>query len=135
MSPYLNIWTFEFIYQTVTSTVLLVRSGVAQGSIQPVCKRYAFAFLPRRVFSLRRKQGQHKHVPAASAARQISGDYLSNLERWLRDWRIGINFQKGSAMLFVKTGRRVPKHGLVHLIRDPIQWFDNARYLSVTLDK
>jgi predicted Zn-dependent protease len=34
--------------------------------------------------------------------------YLSALERWLSKWRNAINVSKSSAILFVKTGRRVP---------------------------
>jgi hypothetical protein len=38
-------------------------------------------------------------------------------------------------MLFVKTGRRVPKPRSVQIFGKPIQWVDTARYLGVTLDK
>jgi hypothetical protein len=34
--------------------------------------------------------------------------YLSDLERWLREWRIAINVSKSSAMLFAKAGRCIP---------------------------
>jgi len=33
--------------------------------------------------------------------------YLSDLERWLSEWRIAINVSKSSTMLFAKTGRRI----------------------------
>ena len=61
--------------------------------------------------------------------------YLSDLERWLSKWRIAINVSKSSAMLFSKTGRRIPKPREVRLVGEPIQWVDDARYLGVTLDK
>jgi hypothetical protein len=51
------------------------------------------------------------------------------------EWRIAINVSKSSAMLFVKTGRRVPQPRSVQLFGEPIQWVDTARYLEVTLDK
>jgi retron-type reverse transcriptase len=35
--------------------------------------------------------------------------FVRYLERWLSEWRIAINVSKSSAMLFAKTGRRVPK--------------------------
>jgi hypothetical protein len=54
--------------------------------------------------------------------------YLSDLERWKSEWRIAINVSKSSAMLFVKTGRRVPKPRSVQLFGEPIQWVDTARY-------
>jgi len=60
--------------------------------------------------------------------------YLSDLERWLRVWRIAINVSKSSAVLFAKAGRRIPKHRPVHLFGEPIHWCDTPRYLGVTLD-
>jgi len=38
-------------------------------------------------------------------------------------------------MLFVKTGRRIPKPLAVQLFGEPIQWVDDARYLGMTLEK
>ena len=34
--------------------------------------------------------------------------YLSDIEWWLREWRIAINVSKSSAMLFAKASRRIP---------------------------
>ena len=61
--------------------------------------------------------------------------YLSDLERWLSEWRIDINVSKSSAMLFAKTGRRIPNPGEVQLFGEPIQLVDDARCLGGTLDK
>jgi hypothetical protein len=61
--------------------------------------------------------------------------YLSDLERWLSEWRIAIYVSKSSAMLFVKNGRRVPKHRSLRLFGEPMEWVDTARYLAVTLDR
>jgi hypothetical protein len=61
--------------------------------------------------------------------------YLSDLERWLSEWSIAINVSKSSAMLFAKTGRRILKPPAVQLFGEPIEWFDDARYLGVTLDR
>jgi hypothetical protein len=46
--------------------------------------------------------------------------YLSDLERELSEWRIAINSFKGLAMLFAKTGRRIPKPRAVQLFGN--QW-------------
>jgi hypothetical protein len=61
--------------------------------------------------------------------------YISDLERWLSEWRFAINVSKSSAVFFVKTGRRVPKPRSVQIFEEPIHWIDTARYLGVTLDK
>jgi hypothetical protein len=59
--------------------------------------------------------------------------YLADLELWLRKRRIAINVSKSMAMLF--TRRRIQNPRPVALFREPIVWFDTARYLGVTLDK
>jgi len=61
--------------------------------------------------------------------------YLSDLERWLSEWRIAVNVSKSSVMLFAKTGRRIPKPRAVQLFGEPIEWVDDIQYLGVTLDK
>ena len=58
--------------------------------------------------------------------------YLSDLERWLKEWRIAINVSKSTAMLF--TRRRIQKSRPVQLFGEPIAWVDAARYLGVILD-
>jgi len=57
--------------------------------------------------------------------------YLSDLELWLREWRVAINVKKSSPMLFAKAGKRIAKP---LLFWGPIQWVDTARYLGVILD-
>jgi hypothetical protein len=60
--------------------------------------------------------------------------YLGILERWLQDCRIAINVSKNTAVLFVKTARRIQKPRAVQFLGEPIQWVETARYLGVTLD-
>jgi hypothetical protein len=55
---------------------------------------------------------------------------LSDLERWLSEWRIAIHVSKSSAMLFAKTGRRIPKPRAVKFFGKPIEWVDYTRYLG-----
>jgi hypothetical protein len=58
--------------------------------------------------------------------------YLSDLEQWLREWRITINVSKSSAMLFAKASRHILKPRPIELLGKPIQWVNTARYLGVT---
>ena len=118
-----------------------MRSGVAQnGIIRPVL----FSLYVNDIPSLSR------HVELAlyaddttviATSRQPAlivrylETYLSDLERWLSKWSIAINVSKSSAMLFAKTGRRIPKPRAVQLFGELIQWVDDARYLGMTLDK
>ena len=59
--------------------------------------------------------------------------YLSDLERWLREWKIAI-VSKSNATLFAKAGWRVSKPRPVRFLRESIRWVDRARYLGVILD-
>ena len=52
--------------------------------------------------------------------------YLSDLERWLNEWRIAINVSKSSALLFAKTGRRIPKLRALQLFGETIEWVDDT---------
>jgi hypothetical protein len=60
--------------------------------------------------------------------------YLTDLEWWLREWRIAINVSKFAAMLFAKNGKRVHKPRQVQILGKPIHWVDSTRYLGVTPD-
>jgi hypothetical protein len=59
--------------------------------------------------------------------------YLSDLERWLSEWKFPINVSKSSAIFFVKTRRRNPKPLSVHFFGEPTQWVHTSRYLGVNL--
>jgi hypothetical protein len=60
--------------------------------------------------------------------------YLSDLQRWLREWRIAINVSKSNEMLSPKAAWRIPRHRQVHFFGQPMQWVDTARYLGVNLN-
>jgi hypothetical protein len=60
--------------------------------------------------------------------------HLSNIEWWLREWRIAINVLKSTMMLFASSDRRSPKHRPVQLFREPIHLVDTACYVHMTLD-
>jgi len=58
--------------------------------------------------------------------------YLSDLERWLREWRFAMNVSQSNAMLFSKAGRHISTSSI---FGEPSHWVDTACYLGVTLDK
>jgi hypothetical protein len=61
--------------------------------------------------------------------------YLSDLQRWLSEWRIAINVSKSTrAIIFASAGRRFIQPRPVTLFMEPIEWVDTTRYLGVTLD-
>jgi hypothetical protein len=50
----------------------------------------------------------------------ITVSYLSDQQRWLREWRITINVSNSTALLFAKAGRRIPKPRPVKLYGEPV---------------
>jgi hypothetical protein len=115
-----------------------MRAGVAQvGIISPVLFNFYINYMP----------SPSHHVMLAlyaedtaviATSRQTAllvrylETYLSDLERWLSEWRIAINVSKSSAMFFVKNGRRVPKPRSLRLVGETIEWVYTAHYLGVT---
>jgi hypothetical protein len=59
--------------------------------------------------------------------------FLSDLERWLREWRIAINVSKCTAIFF--SSRRIQNPRPALLFGEPIIWVDRTRYLGVAFDK
>jgi hypothetical protein len=141
ISSYLNGRTFEASFQSAISSTRRMRAGVAQGAIiSPVLfSLYVYDMpSPSRHVELA-LYADDAAIIATSREPALLGKYLetylSDLQRWLSEWRIAINVSKSSAMLFAKTGRRIQNPRTIHLFGEPIQWVDAARYLGVTLDK
>ena len=127
MSSYMSSRTFEFSFQTATSTCCHMRVDVAQGEIIfPVL----FSLYVNDILSPSRHvelalYGDDTAVIATSLRPALLVRYLeiylSDLERWLRKWRIAINVSQSSAMLSAKAGRRIPKSRPAQLFGEPIQ--------------
>ena len=59
--------------------------------------------------------------------------HLSELEIWLREWRIAIIVGKSAAVLF--TTRRTPSPRPLRFLGEEIRCEENVKYLGVTLDR
>ncbi len=141
ISSYLRGRTFEASFLTATSSRRVMRAGVAQGGlISPVLFSLYVNDIPT----------PSHHVELALYADDMAiiatsrkptllvsylETYLSNLQRWLMEWRIAINVSKSSAIIFARAGRRFIQPRPVTLFGEPIKWVDTTRYLGVTLDK
>ena len=140
ISSYLYNRTFEASFQTAISSRRGMRAGVAQGGlISPVLFSLYVNDMPvpsRHVELALYADDTAIIATSRSPALLVSylEAYLSDLERWLRVWRIAINVSKSNAMLFAKAGWRFSKPRPVQLLEEPIQWVDRARYLRVILD-
>ena len=60
--------------------------------------------------------------------------YLSDLQRWLSEWRIAINISKSTVIIFARAERRFIQPRPVTFFGEPIEWVVTTGYLGVTLD-
>jgi hypothetical protein len=124
ITSYLSGRTFEASFQTATSSRRGMRAGVDQGGIiSPVLfSLYVYDMpIPSRHVRLA-LYADDTAVMAKSRKPELLvsylESYLSDLERWLKEWRIAINVSKSTAMLF--TRRRIHKPRPVQLFGEPI---------------
>jgi retron-type reverse transcriptase len=109
ISSYLYNRTFEAAFLTATSTRRHMRAGVAQGGlVSPVLLSMYVNDMP--VPSRHVELALYADDTAIIATSRKSAllmrylaTYLSDLERWLREWRIAINVSKSNTMLFAKA--------------------------------
>jgi hypothetical protein len=139
VSSYLACRKLQTSFQSATTTCVM-RARVAQGRLlSPV------------LFSLYVKEisTRSRHIELAQYAEYTalvvtSSDpsvivgyleaYLGRLELCFRNWRIGTNVSKSTAVFFAKAGTRVREPRPVQFLGVPIQWVQWAPRLGVTLD-
>jgi hypothetical protein len=139
ISSYLRGWTFEAYFLMATSFCWQMRASVAQGGLISLV---LFSLYVNDIPS------PSHHVELAlyaddTAIRATSHkptllvsyleSYLSDLQRWLSEWRIAINVSKSTAIIFTLAGRCFNQPQPVTLFGEAIQWVDTIRYLGVTL--
>jgi hypothetical protein len=111
ITSYLSGRTFEASFQTATSSRRGMRAGVAQGGIiSPVLFSLYVNDMPipsRRVDLFIYVDDTAVIATSRKPELLVSclESYLSDLERWLKEWKIAINFAKSTAML--STHRRI----------------------------
>jgi hypothetical protein len=140
LSSYLHNRTFEVAVVTASSTRRHIRAGVAQGGlVSPALFSLYVNDMP--VPSRHIELAVYSDDTAITATSRKSAlpiryleTYLSDLEPWLREWRIAINVPSSNSMLFAKAAWRIPRPRPVQFLGQPIEWVDTAHYLGVTLD-
>ena len=135
IASYLRGRTFETSFLTATSSRRGMRAGVAQGGlISPVLfSRYVDMPTPSRHVELALYADDTAIIATSRKPTLLVSyleSYLSNLQRWLTEWRIAINVSKSSAIIFARAGRRFIQPRSVTLFGEPIKWVDTTRYLG-----
>jgi hypothetical protein len=123
---YLSNRTFEAAFLTAISTRRCMCAGVAQGGlVSPVL--FSLYVNNMRVPSRHVDLALYADDKAIIATSRKSAlliryleTYLSDLERWLREWRITINISKNNAMLFGTAAWRIPRPRPVQFLGEPM---------------
>jgi hypothetical protein len=130
---YLQGRTFEASYQTATSSRRPIRAGVAQGDLPCPFQSVNDMPSPSHHVELALDAGDTATIATSSKLTLLVSyldSYLSDLQRWLSEWRIAINVSKSTAIIFARAGRRFIQPRPVTLFGEPIQWDDTTRYLG-----
>jgi hypothetical protein len=141
ISSYLRGRTFEASFLSATSSRRGIRAGVAQGGlISPVLFSLYVNDIPTPSHHVELALYADDTAVIATSRKptllvSYLDSYLSDLQRWLSEWRIAISVSKSSAMIFARAGRRFIQPRPVSLFGEPIQWVATTRYLGVTLDR
>jgi hypothetical protein len=104
-------------FQSATSTCRSMRAGVAQGGlVSPVLFSLYVNDIPIRSRHgvLAQFTDDTAHVATSRSPSLPVGyleAYLGRLEHWLQVWRIVINVAKSTAVLLIKTARRIKNPG------------------------
>jgi hypothetical protein len=118
-----------------------MRARVGQGGlISPVVFNLYINDMPSRSHHVELTLYAHDTAVIATSPKPMLlvsylESYLTDLQRWVSEWRITINVSKSSAIIFALAGRRFIQPRPVTLFVEPIQWVETTRYLGVTLDK
>ena len=112
ISNYLTGRTFEASFQTATSSRRSMRAWVAQdGLISPVLFSVYVNDTPSSSHHVELAlYADDTAIIATSRKPTLLAShlesYLNELQRWLSEWRIGMNASKSTAIIFVPAGRR-----------------------------
>ena len=141
ISSYLRGRTIEASFLSASFSRRVMRAGVEQGGFNSpllFCLYFNDLPTPSRHVELALYADDTAIIATSRKPTLLVSyleTYLSNLQRWLMEWRIAINVSKSSAIIFARAGRRFIQPRPVTLFGEPIKWVDTTRYLGVTLDK
>jgi retron-type reverse transcriptase len=137
LNSFLEDRKFHARIGNVLSTVREIEAGVPQGSVlSPTLYAIFTADIPKPDETKIALYADDTAILARSESPEQVSELLrravESLESWFRLWRIDVNPDKSSAILF--TRRRHRPDGEIVMFDRPIPWKTEARYLGITFD-
>uniref|UniRef100_A0A1Y1NA23 Reverse transcriptase domain-containing protein n=1 Tax=Photinus pyralis TaxID=7054 RepID=A0A1Y1NA23_PHOPY len=137
ISSYIRSRSFCIKLSSCKSSIRRLTAGVPQGSVlSPTLFNLYVADLPTTQGTILASYAddtailaRSRNIDSVEATLQRAAD---DLEDWYSTWRIGINPDKSTAVLFSK--RRVSPSIPINMFGRDINWRDSAKYLGLTLD-
>jgi Reverse transcriptase (RNA-dependent DNA polymerase). len=134
ITVYLHSRTFVAAFQKATDFCSLIRAGAAQGG---VISHVLFSLYVNEIPTPSRRielvqYADDTALVATSNQPALLVKYMeahfSELEKWLRDWKIVINVGKSAALLF--TTRHIPPPRPLRCLEEEIRWEETIKYLG-----
>jgi retron-type reverse transcriptase len=137
LNSFLEDRKFHAKIGNVLSTVREIEAGVPQGSVlSPTLYAIFTADIPKPDETKIALYAGDTAILTRSESPELISEQLrravESLEAWFRHWRIDVNPDKSSAILF--TRRRHRPDGETVMFDRPIPWKTEARYLGITFD-
>lgn len=137
ISSFLQNRKFRIKMSTCKSTVRPIEAGVPQGSVlAPMLFNIYVSDLPALPGASMALYADDTAILVTSRSVEIVErrlqEYLEILQEWYSKWRIKVNTEKSSAILFTK--RRIRPTTDLTLFGANIPWTNQARYLGILLD-
>jgi hypothetical protein len=137
LNSFLEDRKFHAKIGNVLSTVREIEAGVPQGSVlSPTLYAIFTADIPKPDETKIALYADDTAILTRSESPELISEQLrravESLEAWFRHWRIDVNPDKSSAILF--TRRRHRPDGEIVMFDRPIPWKTEARYLGITFD-
>jgi retron-type reverse transcriptase len=137
LNSFLEDRKFHAKIGNVLSTVREIEAGVPQGSVlSPTLYAIFTADIPKPDETKIALYADDTAILTRSESPELISEQLrravESLEAWFRRWRIDVNPDKSSAILF--TRRRHRPDGEIVMFDRPIPWKTEARYLGITFD-
>ena len=138
IKSYLTARCFKVKINDTTSQIKIINAGVPQGSkISPLLFNLYVSDFPTSINTEIALYADDSAIYSSSTdAETVTKniqDHLNDIQKWGDKWKIKLNPQKSTAVLF--TNRRPKTPGNLKLYGNNIPWSPSIKYLGVILDR